>query len=89
MPQTAYCVDGRVSALPAAKPSLWRQIRGRTDTGDFVKRVHRAVRAEKLETQVWLPCPTLSRFEFPIAASGKLITGNADPTQPPFSCRVP
>ena len=84
VPQTAYCVEGRINALPSAKASFF----GRTHTGDFVKRVRRAISAEHLDTQVWLPCPTLSTFEFPVAGSAKLATGKADPSRAPFSCPV-
>jgi hypothetical protein len=61
---------------------------GRTDTEAFMKRVRRALSAEHLKTQVWLPCPTLSTFEFPVAGSAKLVTAKADPSRPPFSCPV-
>jgi hypothetical protein len=73
--QPAYCVndastrgdDRGIRGIPAAGVKLfgwWRQ----TDTERFMSMVDDTIRSKKLATEAWwLPCPTWSHFELPLA----------------------
>jgi hypothetical protein len=59
--QDAYAIDGRVFALPSSDLLEGNEVR------PFVRRARRALQRVDPAGELWLPCPTRSRFVIPEA----------------------
>jgi len=66
--QRSYCVDPRqIEGLPDTKASFLAKVFKRNQTARFLDSLEQARKDLHLPTEVWLPCPTRSAFELPLA----------------------